>query len=390
MTILGTELEDANNELAERLISKYGWTPGRHRPPASERTHKYSRYFDPKLDHNEFATCFTTSCVGENSLTRLIDLLTNVSKAKADDEKLMHVVPTSTSGIHQFLSEQFGYVPYFLQMLKAAEVKRGLTYATWSMLLADAENVQEQKGKPCMPSNDKIVLAYVYFTSAENGYMAAQMATLAHRRGIPAFKLQNTLETAEQFSPVSPENSFFDPITMTGRTFFQHAAMVTWLSARRQNIDMYLLTDQLLPLSNNNFQQVMELLALNGLCSCLQRLTSALVTDDKLEEPVKAIIYSDYGKSLDLPVRELSGSTTTYHSEDTMYAWTQNNSQVPGAGRASSSWVRTGMPQVHYGGGEGGAAKKHDPMPGSDDSLVSISDANEETPEMVWGGHVRY
>ncbi|KAJ3267775.1 hypothetical protein HDU76_011640, partial [Blyttiomyces sp. JEL0837] len=290
MDTLGSELEAANAELASSLLSNHGWTPGRHRPPADQVTHGYSKYQDPTVPRNE-GIGMLTRILGKNPVTNTIDLLSNVSKSTGEDSKTMSMckIPNTKAGLKQWMKDKMGFVPRFWGRIAAVDVQRVVCFVLWLYLLSTADDVSEQQFKPTLGKSDKIVLAYVYFTATKNGLLAGHMALLAKNAGVSASKLTDAVEKSRVGT------------TTEGLDLIEYAIKMSAPVARRDASLVYKFAEQLPAIAGpEHVTAIIELLALWGLCSMLQRMSVGLDDEAGYEREVLNLVGSTFGKELEL------------------------------------------------------------------------------------------
>ncbi|KAI8854125.1 hypothetical protein BC829DRAFT_486549 [Chytridium lagenaria] len=259
METLGCELEDECAEFAAATLTEKEW--------AKVKTHGYSKWWDSKTE--DPAVSSLTRLLGYNPLTNLIDLILNIMRAEAGSPKT--TIPKDHTGLNAWSITNLGFLPRWFRDVIDPQFKHCLAFVINSLILADPTDFLDRlddKNRPTLSSNDKIVAGFVYFMAAENGLLARHFAVLAHKRGISAqildraFIVSQTLLPARIEVTVTGKKIYMDDVTGLPRTLHDHMAMMASAEARRLRYDLDLLCEQLFDLTDRSPRAVMEVVAL--------------------------------------------------------------------------------------------------------------------------------
>ncbi|KAJ3122209.1 hypothetical protein HK098_003009 [Nowakowskiella sp. JEL0407] len=280
---LGCELEVEAAEHAYRTLKKAGWRKT-HTVP---RKTTYSRYENEKIG----TSCFT-SMWGSNKVTDFLDLARNIVKASRYDAKLLRNFPKKSPALEIWFAEHFGPVFSPIKHMSNFEVRRAMAFNLWRFILASADEIEQERDKPTILSNDKVIISFIFFYYSENHYLAAHFARLASRRNIPPRVLLKYLEFGRNWAPLSYDKN------RSERTFLTHACMLTFLVAKRLRSSTFKLTAELFEISGHNARRCVELIALFGMLSMLQRMNVALSGNEEYEPELQDFLKGEYARKI--------------------------------------------------------------------------------------------
>ncbi|KAJ3329175.1 hypothetical protein HDU76_008471 [Blyttiomyces sp. JEL0837] len=374
---LGSELEGPSINYASKILPKHGWNAGRHNPPEEKKTHAKHPRQDPSTPCED-AIGPLTQCMGRNLLTNFVDLLSNVSKSTAETNTAIKKIPTSHKELNKWIQETFGFSPRYLVQLKSIDSKRGICYAIWSYLIASADEIPDENCKPTLSTAERLILAFIYFTSAENALVAGEIATLAHKFGVSkeSINLAQSIAVTEDLSTITSTTSELSPL-------YIRAIKITWAVSRRYRTDVYRMVSDLTSLVDLNLptsvRPIVELLALWAICSLLQRLSSGLDDEAGFETEVKAVVESEFGVGIGMKERGAVANSAAFHDEVSGYAFVKGSA----------------MQNTTAGGSAVGVASQ---VTVSDERVASVEEAgavvdvnvNLTVEAKLWGGEVVY
>ncbi|KAJ1568969.1 hypothetical protein HK096_004677, partial [Nowakowskiella sp. JEL0078] len=303
---LGAELEYPSAEHASRVLVKAGWKPDHAVRQLSETTYPNQQ---AKTASIESLNCFNSIF---SSINGFLELFKNISIASAATKILLERIPSDSNGINSFFVKHLGFVPFYIQKISSIPVRRTLAYNLHLLILTNPEDLPESEAhnRGSIRAKDRIILAYIYFASAQNWYMAAHMATTAKLKNVTYSEIQEQFETGTRFIPVPLDSK---------RPLLDHLAMVSYLTARRDRRNLFKLAPQIFEVSGNSPEVCLEFVALLSFCSLLQRLTTALCGNFVYEKEVEELVSSHYGKSLGLEVGKQPIYSNELFTETTLW-----------------------------------------------------------------------
>ncbi|KAJ3314024.1 hypothetical protein HDU76_002497 [Blyttiomyces sp. JEL0837] len=293
METLGCELEPECASYASTILTDKEWVKDRAVPNDGITTHGYSKYWDPNLPD----PCETSisKILGRNSFTSLIDLFYNIAKAESQSPKTD--IPKSNKELDLWFLSKMGFIPRFIQSIIDPALKHVMAYTIYTLVFADPQDKYlDTKNRPMLNSDYKIISAFVYFVSAENGLLARQFAAIAIHRGIPASTLLHSLQVAKTMKPATIDTTtrkYIDPSTNKPRTILDHMTMMCYAEARRSRYELDLLSEQVLDIVDRNSQSVMEIVSLCAVLAMYQRVSACLDDRGGVEDGVKKLLERD-------------------------------------------------------------------------------------------------